>query len=281
MAEISQAVKDHVAAYRAAGGKNLGTIGDARHQRGCGDHTAKDCSGHPGWYTANDSESGGSYNAGEFGEWLASQLRAGRYRGQIKFINIRNKQYGSKGQYQGYSGDYHLHISFSNSMHRTRWTGTSDFLGGGGIAGPSGAYKLQYGVNETHYLPGRAPVYGLPKEPYTIPGWTYDARHVPAEKWALLPAASLVWGAGKQWETDRGRVNYLIDLFFVPDYDERPGVKWGHHFGLTKGGGYFGEELNKCIREWALKHGLKNDDSYEHGKITPRLIANLGGQVPA
>jgi hypothetical protein len=118
-------------------GQWLGDMGNATHQwnegdpdlgRRHGDHTAWSSDGPAGVVKAFDwkppDEAAGMVR---FKTWLLPQLRAGRYRGVCKFINLNNGQYSGTGAYQGWSGDDHLHWSYLSTAAKSAVNPLEDY----------------------------------------------------------------------------------------------------------------------------------------------------------
>lgn len=110
-----------------------------------------------------------------------------------------------------------------------------------------------YGMDATSWIPGRAPVYALPKRPYTIAGeqpTTYDARLVPAD---LCPGVHLPMGPKWAW--------FLTQMFDAIGWNTS-GIKEGDPYGALHA---------RLVNEWRHLHGLDKAD-WEH------TWANLLGQ---
>lgn len=95
-----------------------GDMGDRFHQwnngipangRRRGDHTAWSSDGPAGVVKAFDWK---PPDPAHFKAWILPQLRAGRYRSVLKFMNLLGRQYGPMGGDQGPNSDTHCHWSY-------------------------------------------------------------------------------------------------------------------------------------------------------------------------
>ena len=105
----------------------LGTIGDARHLKGTGDHTpwSSDVINgkrhQRGTVYAIDLGNGGGFDSVKFSQWLLQQVKAGKYPEMKYFINnykMWDRRYNWR-QQKGSDGPGHIHMSFMPGHENT------------------------------------------------------------------------------------------------------------------------------------------------------------------
>lgn len=139
----------------------LGDMGNEFHQweggdpgagKRRGDHTAWSSDGPRGVVKAFDWAPD---NMGRFQTWLLAALHAGRYAHVVKFANLNNRQYGPRGQYQGHTGDHHLHVSFFPAAVNARVDILADYLAAQNQSAPGAATEDDMEPKEiaTAYVP--------------------------------------------------------------------------------------------------------------------------------
>lgn len=168
-------------------------------------------------------------------------------------------QYTSTGRVPGITGGVDCNIT-SVPLNQI-------VVGGSALGG--GKWRTLYNVDNTFWIPGRAPVYALPKVPYAIADGnnTADARKVPADRMS-----------GPRTGISPGWAQYYADLVFDQRFDARPAATFGLHFGLTRTGMTYGQPLKDALNEYGRRHGglhTGNAGDWEN------LLANLNGQVRA
>lgn len=140
-------------------------------------------------------------------------------------------------------------------------------VGGSALGGAK--WKTLYDVDKTLWIPGRAPVYALPKVPYAITDGnkTADARKVPADRMS-----------GPRTGISPGWAQYYADLLFDQRFDNRPAATFGAHFGLSRAGMTYGQSLKSALNEYGRRHGGLHTGNAGDWEL---LLANLNGQVRA
>lgn len=126
---LSQPIQDLVEQGKKLGWQNLGTIGDTYHRTRHGDHTPWSLGKKRCVLYAKDTHVPSWFR----GEMLKLMRMADYDTTWIDFVNIDNRQYNYAGEYLGYSGDSHLHVSVREGDEYTHVSLFTD------------AYNLHYG----------------------------------------------------------------------------------------------------------------------------------------
>lgn len=134
-------------------------------------------------------------------------------------------------------------------------------IGGAAAPGvkPVSPWRSRYNVDSTSWVPGRAPVYALPKTPYTITTQpkTVDARRVPADR---CPN-------GANGPITAGWADFLYDLLAALPFDDRPGATFAAHFGVKRDGKY-GSAHAHALDEYSARHNLPKWSTPDAGNKT-------------
>lgn len=296
----AQPIKELAAQLRAVGGRNAGVIGDLSHLSGSGDHTPWSSDGPPGVVKAIDIGDGGAIalNPVDMAEnFLVPRLRA-RYSGgpvlhpEVKYILTNYHLWDTRApwnmrQQVGGDGPDHLHISVLASAVNAHSTIVSDYLAWRAAGRPNpvtfrvskslAPYRTVYSLDATFYVPGRAPVFGLPKRPWPIPGSTVDARRVPAD---VLGRNVKLWdGSGRADPLVAEWVRYYYALMNIPQWITGRVGSIAAHYGMADNG-YFSAAYVQAARYYAVAHNLpRTSDSFRRGMVDEPLWAILQGQT--
>jgi hypothetical protein len=139
--QLTQPIQDLLDQGKKHGFRNLGTVGDAYHLAGDGDHTPWSRGKKWGWVYAKDTST-----PADFEKWLVATCKSNYDTRWIHFFNINNRQYDYAGNLLGWSGDSHFHVSVKNGYENTRVTLFDDYVKSRGAG--SGA-SLANSTNKT------------------------------------------------------------------------------------------------------------------------------------
>lgn len=100
-----------------------GVIGNQMHLQKHGDHTPWSAGKKRGRVYAIDIHAPVGFEP-----WLVAMCKSEYNTTWIDFFNINNKQFDNAGNYLGYSGDTHLHVSVANGQENTIVSLFADFM---------------------------------------------------------------------------------------------------------------------------------------------------------
>jgi len=227
----------------------LGTIGDARHLKGSGDHTpwASDRIGgkshQKGTVYAADLGNGPGFSTKQFQTWLLTQLKAGKYP-EVKYMisnyQLNDRRYGWKNQ-RGSDGPGHVHLSFMPGHENTTSTILQDYHNY--LTKPKPVQKV---------APKAPTVSPVPIKALTKNGGKVIGQKVPNAR--VVPAnAAPVLSLGAKDDQLGGWVTYAENKLGVPV------------------NGYYGPEMTKAVKDLQKRRGLPTT-----GRIDATTWRSLG-----
>lgn len=151
------------------------------------------------------------------------------------------------------------------------------------VGGTTASWRQRYGVQDTAWVEGRAPVYGVlyngSKQPYVIRAKRADGTYAhsswDARKVDPGHAPKLWIGSGNKDFLGGLWVRYVSALFDVLPYPSRG--TYSQHFGLKSSTDlYFGKGHQAAVQEYSASVGIaRSDDARQRGVTTAAFWAKV------